>query len=361
MSTTDSHIDKRFPKPVLTVIKHAPTHESLATLEKEINSNAMSIPSARGSGSHGHLALTITPAKYLALTGVAFEAPTNPGAAANHPAAATTAQITEANRRFDAAKIEFQTYNVIEGLLKRQVLSAVDAMYLDELNDETVGFATSTCRALLAHLRSNYGTITPDQLETNLRQLERQWQPPAPLESLFQQIKKCQRFATDGNDPITNKTAVRSVLKNVEATGLFADACRDWRKRDDTDQTLAAFKIAFSAADLERKRQTTSAAAGYHGANAARAVTPAPATSAPARPVASPAPATPSYRSANTPRNFHYCWSHGLGRNSQHTSPTCTYPKEGHQTDATLDNMMEGCRLIARPPRHPRATGTDQV
>jgi hypothetical protein len=92
-----------------------------------------------------------------------------------------------------------------------------------------------------------------------------------------------------------------------------------------------------------------------------RAVTPAPATFAPARPVASPAPATPSYHSANTPRNFHYCWSHGLGRNSQHTSPTCTYPKEGHQTDATLDNMMEGCRLIARPPRHPRATGTDQV
>jgi hypothetical protein len=187
MSTTDSHIEKRFPKPVLTVIKQAPTHESLATLEKEINSNAMSIPSARGSGSH--LALTITPAKYLTLTGVAFEAPTSPGAAANHPAAATTTQITEANRRFDAAKIEFQTYNVIEGLLKRQVLSAIDSMYLDELNDETVGFTTSTCHALLAHLRSNYGTITPDQLETNLRQLERQWQPPAPLESLFPQIK----------------------------------------------------------------------------------------------------------------------------------------------------------------------------
>jgi hypothetical protein len=149
--STYSHIDKRFPKPVITAIKHAPTHETLATLEKEINSNAMSISSARGSGSHGHLALTITTSKYLTLIGVAFEAPTNPGAAANRLPAATTAQIPEANRRFDAAKIEFQTYNVIEGLLKRQFLSAVDSMYLNELNDETVGFATSTCHALLEH------------------------------------------------------------------------------------------------------------------------------------------------------------------------------------------------------------------
>jgi hypothetical protein len=239
----------------------------------------MSIPSARGGGCHGHLAITITPAKYLALTEVVFDPPLNPGATPDHPAAATTAQITEANRHFDAARIEFQTFKIIEGLLKCQVPAAVHSMYIDKLNDETVGFATATCRGLLQHLRLHYGTITtPDQLEANRRQLDRQWQPPAPLEVLFQKIKKCQHFAEAGNDPITNKTAVHSALKNVEATGLFTDACRDWRKKAEAAQTLAAFKLDFSAADTERKRQTTSNTAGYyhHGANAVCAVVTAP-------------------------------------------------------------------------------------
>jgi hypothetical protein len=34
MSSTDSHIEKRFPKPILTPIKGAPTYETIATLEK---------------------------------------------------------------------------------------------------------------------------------------------------------------------------------------------------------------------------------------------------------------------------------------------------------------------------------------
>jgi hypothetical protein len=267
----------------------------------------------------------------------------NPGVAPKHPIAATAAQITEANQQFDASRTEFQTFTVTQGLLKRQVLAAVHSMYIDELNDEMIGFASVTCLEILQHLRLHYGMITPDQLESNLHQLDRQWQPPAPLEAFFQQIKKCQRFAEDGNEPITNKTAARATLKNVEATGLFANACRDWRKKSEPDQTLTAFKLKFSAADKERHRQTTSASAGYHGANAARA------TSTPVTPPVD-TPATPPYRSANTPRNFHYCWSHGLGCNSRHTSLTCMYPKEGHQKTATLDNMLEGCRLIMHPP-----------
>jgi hypothetical protein len=350
MSSPDSHFDKRFPKPTLTVIRDTPTHSTIATLEKEVNSNAMSIPSARGSGTHGHLALTVTAAAYLVLAEVDFVPPPNPGAVPVHAATATAAQITEANRRFDAARLEFQTYTIVEGLLKRQVLAAVDSIYLDELNDETVGFATATCRDLLQHLRLNYGTITPDQLEDNLRNLERQWQPPSPLEALFQQLKKCQRFAADGNDPITNKTVVRAALKNIEATGLFTDACRDWRKKSEATQTLTAFKTDFSAADKERLRQTTSASAGYHGANAVRAVPRAAAPSVPSPAPSSSSSSTPNYRPASTPRNFHYCWSHGLGRNSRHTSRTCAHPKEGHEQEATLDNLMGGCRLIARPP-----------
>jgi site-specific recombinase XerD len=83
----------------------------------------------------------------------------------------------------------------------------------------------------------------------------------------------------------------------VEATGLFADACHDWRKKAEAEQTLDAFKLDFSAADTKHKRQTTNSnTAGFHGANAVRTVAATPA-------------ATSNYRAASTLRNFHYCWS----------------------------------------------------
>jgi hypothetical protein len=144
--------------------------------------------------------------------------------------------------------------------------------------------------------------------------------------------------AEAGNDSITNKMAVRSALKNVEATGLFTDACRDWRKKAKAEQTLAAFKLDCNAADTERKcQEIISDTAGYHGANAVRAVVTTP----------------PSY--FQLPSGQHSAqFSLLLVAWARPKS------KDGHQTEVTLDNMMEGCRLITRPPRHPRTSATNQ-
>ncbi len=43
---------------------------------------------------------------------------------------------------------------------------------------------------------------------------------------------------------------------------------------------------------------------------------------------------------------MYYCWSHGLGKNPEHTSRKCRHPKEGHQETATADNMEGGNNTI---------------
>ena len=52
---------------------------------------------------------------------------------------------------------------------------------------------------------------------------------------------------------------------------------------------------------------------------------------------------------------FFYCWTHGLGRNKEHTSATCNRKSEGHKTDATLDNMMGGSNTIVTRSRRNRS------
>jgi hypothetical protein len=80
------------------------------------------------------------------------------------------------------------------------------------------------------------------------------WNTPSPFEELLSQIKKCMTLARDGGDEISDKQAVRSAIANIEATGEFSDACRDWWKKPEDEQTLAIFKTHFKKADTERQR-----------------------------------------------------------------------------------------------------------
>jgi hypothetical protein len=60
---------------------------------------------------------------------------------------------------------------------------------------------------------------------------------------------------------------------------------------------------------------------------------------------------------------MYYCWSHGLGINQQHTSPMCTFKKDGHIDTATANNMQGGCnrRCWRSPGRHADLTSRGAV
>ena len=46
--------------------------------------------------------------------------------------------------------------------------------------------------------------------------------------------------------------------------------------------------------------------------------------------------------------NQNYCYTHGWDVCQGHTSPTCSYPKENHNTTATADDTKGGCNLYKR-------------
>eukprot|EP00978_Attheya_sp_CCMP212_P027739 scaffold93591_cov49-Attheya_sp.AAC.2 len=82
MATTDA-ITVYFPVKTLTPLSidtDEPTYEKSMIARDQLNGNAASIPSLRGGGIHGHLALTLTDAEYLQVANnVAFVAPVHPG------------------------------------------------------------------------------------------------------------------------------------------------------------------------------------------------------------------------------------------------------------------------------------------
>ena len=56
-----------------------PTNTTLQLLQRQLFTNARSVPSAQGGGLHGHLAILLSDVDYIARIGVAFLIPNHPG------------------------------------------------------------------------------------------------------------------------------------------------------------------------------------------------------------------------------------------------------------------------------------------
>ena len=124
---------------------------NLTLLQTELNSNAMSVPSA--INSKGHLVLTQSVFDYRASDpGVTFSPPLNTGLTTNHPRGATADEISERNRQYPLLRQDHTNYQICERCLKTLLLDAVPGIFLDEQCNETLGFGDKTTLVLLTHL-----------------------------------------------------------------------------------------------------------------------------------------------------------------------------------------------------------------
>ena len=167
--------------------------------------------------------------------------------------------------------------------------------------------------------------------------MEKPWSPTQPLCELWEQLQTAQEIAEDAEDPISERQAMASALRNLEKAGVLEDAIRDWHKKPTADWNINNFENHFDRADKERRQKATIGSEGY-SANKAEAEK---------ENKAEPKP-NERYTDKYSPTGWHFCWSHGLGTNPKHTSATCTSCLEGHQKAATFENMMGGCVQIQR-------------
>jgi hypothetical protein len=386
-----------FPNPIITKIQGLPTYETIAEVQRNLNANAASIETTLGGGTLGYLALTVDPAVYLTLAGVAFVAPVNPGWQPVIAPGATGTRIAELVRQHTEEKRIWSEYVNIGKALKQQLLSAVDELYVRSLKNATTGFANVSVWQMLSHLLTTYGRVTPNDLLLNDQRMRTPYSIDQPLEVLIGQIEDAVTYAVAGNQGYTNTQIVNLAYSIIMATGHFEVACREWRLKIAADRTWANWKTHFAAAynDL-RETAITTKTAGFHGAHLATpdfiydtaealnnlATATVADREAVANLVVSNATLTQqlaakdaiildlrnqlkvaqnnqgsqSTRGTGAPRtgtsaarrplfvtsNNNYCWSHGYQVGKDHTSETCTKPREGHQRSATLANTLGG-------------------
>ena len=338
-----------YPHPTLTPIEGKPSFVSLVTLKREVYANARSIYCPAG-GNDGHLGLVMSDADYTARTGAAFVPPVHPGAQPAHAPAATQAQILAADRTYDKAVEAASTAHRVKVDLQKMLLDAIGHTYLQQLEDDVFGFSDVTPQTIMAHLETTYGTMNQEDIEKNRETLSEVWSPEDPIEDLWTRITQAQRIATRAGEAIPDAAVIRLTLKVLEDTGVFANGIDKWRDKAEADRTLVNFKTHFNRENKERLRKLTAKTAGYHGANQALTnntqenlqETSAVATTKNSKPPSGKTATNPFGVNVGNNRTMYYCWTHGLGKNPNHTSPNCKNKATGHQDTATADNLMGG-------------------
>jgi hypothetical protein len=251
-------------------------------------------------------------------------------------------------------------------------------MYLDVLNDEMVGFANISARAILDHIFITYGNITAVDLENNFEHMRCAWDPQQPDESLFKQIQDYADYSEAGGVLIGHPQQFNVGYVKIFATGYFMSACRRWNEKPHTEKTWAQFKAHFSAAHRQHKKMQGESAAtyGYHSENADVGQTEEQMAKATIGALANLTTATAAdwgivatlteantrlakqlednsnelrelkafikkertekrgQRILNQSPNT-YCLTHGNKVTNTHTSLSCNFPKQGHKREAT--------------------------
>jgi hypothetical protein len=115
---------------------------------------------------------------------------------------------------------------MVQSALKKQIITVVDPMYIEILNDDLVGFANTNSRDILDHLFLSYGSITAVANEQNFENMRTEWDPQHPVETLFKQVQDCVDFTEAGGVTIGAAQKLSSDYSKIFKSGRFNSACR---------------------------------------------------------------------------------------------------------------------------------------
>ena len=382
MPTDIDSIIGQFPHPTIPTISDAPTYENISVTNIMLNANAASIHSNLGDGKQGHLSLTISASQYAKVSTVTFVPPTNPGVTAVISDNATAAQIRSITAAHKADTHAWQQYTAVEKALSQQLIAVYNPMYIRALRNRLTGFAGVNTRQILEHLYATYGDISAKDLADNHTKMNTPYDPNLPIENLIDQIDEATELADAAKAPYTAPQIVAIAYNLIQQTGIFTLDCEKWDDKADTDKTWVNFKTFFAASHKKwRRSSTTAQQGGYHEANLLTADTietlgtlatgieqdrhtvstlsadnvtlrqQLEALSTQLASLQANIPqnnSNPRHQQQSAPRtrrrfsNDNYCWSHGWDVSRTHDSTNCRHQKEGHKTEATRSNTMNG-------------------
>lgn len=237
-----------FEHPALTKIHGEPTYDTLQRLHNELKSNASSVPSTLGGGSHGHLGLVVSSARYVLITNIPYIRPPPPGMRILPPN--VTDQVAMIYRENHAEYVRiFHEVTAVEKALIQQIVAAVDHTYLQTLCSRESQSITIPVYEVIEFLFRVYGKIISRQVATKQEELRPQvYDPASPIDTMFNGIKDLAEYTARGHVPYTQQQIINFGYDMLNNTGKFGSYLREWSRKQPNEQTWTNFQTIFRLA-----------------------------------------------------------------------------------------------------------------
>jgi hypothetical protein len=133
-----------FPRPVLPTVQGEPDYQTIHATRKFLQANSRAVDTHLGGGTLGQLGLIILDASY-AMTYPTTDAGSplwaTPQAPGREPSNTdgTAAQVSAVRHIWEEDVQTYRTCTSVQQVLKKQIISVFELMYLDILNENMVG------------------------------------------------------------------------------------------------------------------------------------------------------------------------------------------------------------------------------
>ena len=202
-------------------------------------------------------------AEYLLRAGTSFITPFNLGF---HPVVApgaTDSQIAHAKREHEESTREFHIFKAVDNALKKELVNAIDGIYIKDLRDCVTGFTTRSARDILQYLYQTYRLFTPTQLTANVKRFRSTYDGSTDLEAYFNGIDDCLFMADKANQPYFEGQTLTSASSPTTQSQRFPLSIQEWHKLPAVAQTWAAFKATLLAEQNSEPDNRVAPASAY--------------------------------------------------------------------------------------------------
>jgi len=260
-----------------------PTTATANHLKEQIAKIAAAIKTTKWGGRHGHLPLVLSDTEWQTASGVGA---TFPDGTANNTdrqpqppliPAGLTNNMTHINRetiksRHDLANINFWTQEAVDDIsVERIVQDIVDEMYVEELDEDYVGYSNQTIKTILTHIKDNWCIITTLEKKQAAENFRVQWDATSHITKYARELDKQQRLCRDIGIPAPGLTKIQYYVENMYASEMFDEKeMNTWENKPSADKDWTNAKAYFE--DLYRSKrkymeEREARASGFESAN----------------------------------------------------------------------------------------------
>ena len=222
-----------------------PQRERVAKALNELQQAAASIPAGCNDHDLGHSGLVVSDAECTTKSnGRPHVPPANPGPSPTIPAVANLDQRDRAIRGCHIEKGHYNLYEQVNTALKNLLLDSIDAVYINHLEDDMLGFQPVTIRQIIDSITDRCLKFNETQKEELEKQLEKE-HDGGPIDTHIAMFNKVFKAFETAGEPFTNKQKVSKFYRSVRRFSLAKKACEDWDDRPEAERTWANMQSDF--------------------------------------------------------------------------------------------------------------------